>query len=143
MQGDSRCTTPYGDKSQHTAETYYANMKACLNKNDVQNSVAYFSLAGVQTWYDADKNPGKNSIERHKQLLKDTLASVNKEKVERFWTKLNASLKSPAELENICAMVSAHAPYGDEAHRWKRASSGYIHCPERRNVYIDGNNDQT
>jgi hypothetical protein len=146
-------------KNTFTPPDLYKGVEACVAQDNYNLAVRLFVLAGMYSWFDADRITDESAAQARTILITNTFAAMPEGKKAKFSEALDPLTKNPdpALVEKLCDEVEkVGAPnyypsymilHGIKAftgnpHKealikdfgaataWKSLQSEYLHCPD-------------
>lgn len=146
-------------KNTFTPPDLYKGVEACVAQDNYDLAVRLFVLAGIYSWFDADRITDKSAAQARTVLITNTFATIPQGKKAKFSKALDLLTKKsdPGLLEKLCDEVQKvgalnyypgymilHGiqtftgnPYKEAllkdfnaSNTWKSLQSEYLHCPE-------------
>ncbi len=144
-------------KNTFTPPDLYKGVEACVAQDNYDFAVKLFILAGIYSWFDADRITDKTADQARTILITDTFATMSQGKKSKFSKALERLTKNPdpALIEKLCSEVekvgtpnyypSYMILHGikaftgnphedalikdfDASSAWKNLQSEYLHC---------------
>lgn len=145
-------------KNTFTPPDLYKGVEECVAQDNYDLAVRLFVLAGIYSWFDADRITDKTAAEARTVLITNAFATMSQDKKSKFSKALERLTKKPDPglVEKLCAEVQkVGAPdyypsymilHGikaftgnpheealikgfDASSAWKNLQSEYLHCP--------------
>ncbi len=146
-------------KNTFTPPDLYKGVEACVAQDNYDLAVRLFILAGIYSWFDADRITDKTAAQARTILITNTFATIPQGKKAKFSKALERLTKNPdpALVEKLCNEVQkVGAPnyypsymilhgiktFTGNPHEeallkdfnasnvWKSLQSEYLHCPD-------------
>lgn len=146
-------------RNTFTPPDLYQGVEACVAQDNYDLAVRLFVLAGIYSWFDADRITDKTAAQARTILIANTFATMPQGKKAKFSKALDRLTKTPdpALVEKLCddvEKVGAPTYYPsymilhgirtftgnpheealikdfDVSRAWKNLQSEYLHCPD-------------
>jgi len=99
------CSTVDKLKDTDTPPDLYAGMVDCAKHQRYEDAVYFFALAGVYSYFDAQRVVDETAHEAHSVLTRNAMTQLDDATKQAVSAQLNATLGDPAKLPAACAAI--------------------------------------
>ncbi|MEO5349956.1 MAG: hypothetical protein H7836_09940 [Magnetococcus sp. YQC-3] len=92
-------------KSSFTPPDLYGAVRACIDRDDYDASVALFALAGIYSRFDVERVADKTAEQGIPVLIMNAFSHLSPDKKERFNAALQRVTGTPALRDTLCGTI--------------------------------------
>ena len=104
------CATVDKLKNTDTPPDLYAGLVDCAKHARYEDAVYFFALAGVYSFFDAERVVDETARAAHSALTRDAMGELDQPTKDAVFAQLKATLGDPAKLPAACMAITRIGP---------------------------------